>query len=236
MLLPYSIFDAPAYQAMSRSAQALLLEFARQFNGANNGKLIATYPYLCGRGWRSKSEIQKAMRELEAAGFIYRTAQGGLHRPSWFAVTWQTILKCAGFDAGAFESFERAAYRTTNPTPATKRKPPMRQTETVGTRPDHRANVARLRGQNQPALRAGGIGIAPTIGPINAVFGNSPSPTDRRYLNICHSMSEAMGSTDQLERVDANAHAQQRRMQPFEDGTYRRLTAKPVGLFTNLIH
>ena len=109
--LPWSVVDSPAYMNLSLSAKCLLIEIARQYKADNNGRLIATYSYLRKRGWVSADTITRAKRELINAGFIYETVMG--HRPnkaSRYALTFFTIDKLPGYDAGAYEGFQRSAY------------------------------------------------------------------------------------------------------------------------------
>lgn len=111
--IPWSVLDAPAYARLSHPAKALLMEVARQFVRDNNGRLLCSMAYLGPRGWRSNDVITRAARELVAAGFIYQTVQG--HRPnkaSWYAITWQSLDRHPGYDAGAIEGFQRSAYRS----------------------------------------------------------------------------------------------------------------------------
>lgn len=114
--LPWAVLDSPAYQKLSHTARSLLLEFARQYVRDNNGRLLASRAHLAKRGWNSAAVIHRAKNELIEAGFIHETVKG--HRPnkaSWFAVTWYSIDRLPGYDPGAIESFERAAYRKNVP-------------------------------------------------------------------------------------------------------------------------
>jgi hypothetical protein len=109
--LPWTVLDCPAYVRLSHPAKSLLMEFARQFVKNNNGRLLATSSYLRKRGWNSPEVITRAKRELLKAGFIFETVMG--HRPnkaSWYAVTWRSLDKLNGYDAGASEMFHRGAY------------------------------------------------------------------------------------------------------------------------------
>lgn len=86
----------------------------------------ARNPYLATRGWTSNDVITRAKRKLLAAGFIHETAMG--HRPNkaaWYAVTWRTLDKIPGYDFGAAETFQRGAYRHSDPVaPAPARPSP----------------------------------------------------------------------------------------------------------------
>lgn len=109
--MPFSVLDSPAYARLGHPARALLLEFARQYVGSNNGRLLASAAYLAKRGWKSSDVIDRAKRALIEAGLIYQTVQG--HRPnkaSWYALTWRTLDRHPGYDAGAFESFRRSPF------------------------------------------------------------------------------------------------------------------------------
>lgn len=110
--LPWSVLDCPAFLRLSHPARSLLLELARQFVFDNNGRLLASAAHLAKRGWKSCDVITRAKRELIEVGFIHEMVKG--HRPnkaSWYALTWQTLDRLSGYDAGAAESFQRGAYQ-----------------------------------------------------------------------------------------------------------------------------
>ncbi|MFT4255638.1 MAG: hypothetical protein QM599_01530 [Pseudoxanthomonas sp.] len=100
-LVPLAVLDSPAYKALNWAARALLLELAAQYHGHNNGDLCASYAVMKARGWQ-RSTLQRAVEELEAAGFIVKTRQGGRHVCNLYALTWQAIDPCSGkqLDAG----------------------------------------------------------------------------------------------------------------------------------------
>jgi hypothetical protein len=111
--LPWSVIDSLAFKTLSYPAVALLIELARQYVRDNNGRLLASSAYLAKRGWRSRDVITRAKSELIDAQLIYQTVQG--HRPnkaSWYAVTWYTLDRLPGYDAGAVEGFKRGMYHT----------------------------------------------------------------------------------------------------------------------------
>ncbi|OCS50796.1 hypothetical protein [Ralstonia pickettii] len=114
--IPWAVLDSSAYQGLSHPAKALLVEIARQFHGNDNGRMIVTLAYLKPRGWSSYDTIQRAKQELLAAELIHETCKG--HRPnraSWYAVTWLSLDKLDGYDAGAAAGFVRSAYLKTQP-------------------------------------------------------------------------------------------------------------------------
>lgn len=94
---PHACADSPHFLALSASAKALLFHFLGQYRGFNNGDLSCNWRKLRACGWRSRTTIEKARRELEEKGWIVRTFQGSLHnRCNLYAITWQPIDECKG--------------------------------------------------------------------------------------------------------------------------------------------
>ncbi len=144
------------------------MEIARQCKLDNNGRLLASRAYLAKRGWKSADTITRAVRELIDANLIHQTVQG--HRPnkaSWFALTWRTLDRLPGYDAGAAECFQRGSYAKQAPFKNTKLRPPAGQ-ETPKTRPP--AGPERVPPR-------------PPNGPIKAIVTTSPSPPDGHHLD-----------------------------------------------------
>jgi len=183
--LPWAVLDSPAWQRLGHPARSLLLELARQLGPDNNGRLLASGAYLSRRGWKSNDVINRALRELVEAGFLYQTVQG--HRPnkaSWFAATWQRLTgDKAGFDPGAAESFRRGAFQDGAPLPPPK--------------PSREELYARWR-KNEAPTPSGGVGSAPIApsggvealpaapsgGAMQATFDASPTPSHGDHLDI----------------------------------------------------
>lgn len=187
--LPWSVMDCPAYEALSYPAKALLLELARQFVRDNNGKLLASRAHLKGRGWKSADVIDRAKRELLEAGFIHETVKG--HRPnkaSWYAITWQSLDRHAGYDPGAAESFERGAYRKTAPVKNASLSP------AGGT---ERPRIGPSGGTGKPLSVPGG-------GPIEAIFQGSPVPSGGHHLDMPSTAVVEPASSSALTAVVAN--------------------------------
>ncbi len=110
--LPWVVLDSAAYLNLSFPAKALLVELDRQYVRDNNGRLLASRAYLGRRGWKSPETISRALSELLASRLIFQTVQGGFpNRASWYAVSYRTLDRIQGFDAGAASSFVRGAYR-----------------------------------------------------------------------------------------------------------------------------
>jgi hypothetical protein len=117
LALPHTVMDSPAFLALSTPALRLLLDIARQLNGNNNGRLVATMKYMMARGWRSNDTITRARRELEAAGLIAETRKGMRpNRAAWFAVTWQPLDWTPEMDIKP-GAFQRSAYAKNAPLP-----------------------------------------------------------------------------------------------------------------------
>lgn len=174
MAVPWTVMDTPAYFALGYPARALLFEVARQFVRDNNGRLLASAGYLAPRGWNSRDVINRAKTELLAAGFLYETVKG--HRPnkaSWYAVTWRTLDRHAGYDEGAVECFVRSAYKN-----ASLRPPGGQGTASIGP-PGGQAN--------QLARPAGGP-IKPVLTPIPGPSGGHhlemPSAVSKRAVSV----------------------------------------------------
>ncbi len=110
--LPHVVLDCPAWASLSWPGRGLLIELARQLRPGMNGRLLATTKVLEPRGFNSHETVGRALAELENAGFIYRTCQGGRPaRASLYAVTWYALDAPAElFDHDARRLFRRGAY------------------------------------------------------------------------------------------------------------------------------
>ena len=75
----HSVFESPAFTALSPHACKLLLELAGQYRGKNNGNLTVAWSVVSKRGWRSRSTLWRCKAELIKAGFVYVTRKG--HMP-----------------------------------------------------------------------------------------------------------------------------------------------------------
>lgn len=160
--LPWSVLDCPAWAALSHPARSLLLELARQHVRDNNGRLLASRAYLAKRGWKSADVIDRAKRELLAAGFIFETVKGQRpSRASWYAVTWFALDRLPDYDPGAAEAFERGAYRK----------------NAVLCPSDGTGGVPR-----GPSHGTGGMVTGPSGGPVSGVFRPSPVPSHGHHL------------------------------------------------------
>lgn len=95
--IPLAVLQTRKYASLNGWAVKLLVDFAAQYNGPgrNNGDLSAPFESVMRfKGWRSKGTLNKALRDLEAVGFIVKTRQGGRNHCSLYALTWQPIDDC----------------------------------------------------------------------------------------------------------------------------------------------
>ncbi|MBO1518241.1 hypothetical protein [Oceanisphaera pacifica] len=94
--IPRRVLDGPDFMALNGGSIKLLLEFARQVNGHNNGDLTAAWSILNKRGFASKDTIERSIKELIQRGLIVKTRQGqggvdGKRQPTLYALTWLAI-------------------------------------------------------------------------------------------------------------------------------------------------
>ena len=112
----HSVFESPAFTALSPHACKLLLELAGQYRGKNNGNLTVAWSVVSKRGWRSRSTLWRCKAELIKAGFVYVTRKG--HMPSTcelLALTWFPLDLSPKFDPEALACFKAKAYRASTP-------------------------------------------------------------------------------------------------------------------------
>lgn len=95
-MLIHDYFQSPQYAALSARAVKLLVDLYCQYRGTNNGDLCATWSVMSTAGWTSKSQLSKALAELDQRGWIFQTRQGSINKPSLYAVTWCGIDPCDG--------------------------------------------------------------------------------------------------------------------------------------------
>jgi hypothetical protein len=90
--IPHRVIDSPAFADLTPSAVQVLLLLVRQLTKENNGHLQATRTWLGERGVGSNHTIQRAISELIAHGFIYRTKSGAFGKgAARYAVTWLSL-------------------------------------------------------------------------------------------------------------------------------------------------
>ena len=90
------ILNSPEYARLSPKAVKMLLDILAQYTGFNNGDLCAPWSLMRPRGWQSKGTMHAAIEELEIAGWLERTRQGGKHMCNLYALSDFSIDKCKG--------------------------------------------------------------------------------------------------------------------------------------------
>lgn len=95
--VPAVVLNHPDYISLSPKAVKLFNDIGAQYNGRNNGDLCVSITLMMKRGWRSRDQLSKAIKELVARNWIIQTRQGGLNMgPNLYAITWQPIDECGG--------------------------------------------------------------------------------------------------------------------------------------------
>ena len=96
VVMPHAILESEEWAALSAFEVKLLLDVYAQYRGANNGDLSAAWTLMKRRGWNSKDTLGRALSGLLESGFLLKTRQGGRHKATLLAVTWQSVDACAG--------------------------------------------------------------------------------------------------------------------------------------------
>lgn len=94
--LPTALLRSPAVATLSAHASKLLWNLLAQYSGFNNGDLSIVWSLMVKHGWRSKSTLYKACKELIDRGLIEKSRQGGSHMPTLYALTFFNIDECKG--------------------------------------------------------------------------------------------------------------------------------------------
>ena len=133
-----SVFESPAFVALSPHAVKLLMELVAQYKGDNNGNLTLAWSIVSKRGWKSRTTLWRCKSELIDAGFAYVTRKG--HMPSTcelLALTWFPLDVSPKFDEGALHGFVAKAYARAVPQPMPTIKPKTDWTLPNGGRASH---------------------------------------------------------------------------------------------------
>ena len=133
-----SVFESPAFPALSPHACKLLFELVGQYRGDNNGNLTVAWSVVSKRGWRSRTTLWRCKAELIKAGFIYVTRKG--HMPSTcelLALTWFSLDISPKFDPEALACFKSKPYRVNTPLVMPTMRPRSDWTQPNGGRANH---------------------------------------------------------------------------------------------------
>ena len=94
--LIHAYFETLEYAALSPRAVKALIDIYCQYRGSNNGDLTGAFSVMRKRGWSSKDQLSKALKELLDGGWLMVTRQGGRHSATLYAVTFMPIDACGG--------------------------------------------------------------------------------------------------------------------------------------------
>ncbi|MBZ0106718.1 MAG: hypothetical protein K8H84_13970 [Sulfuricella denitrificans] len=97
--LVHAYFQSAEYAELSTRAVKLLIDLYSQFRGDNNGDLCATFSVMKKCGWNSNDQLQKALVELLATGWIIMSRRGGRKQPHLYALTTMGIDKSPKLDS-----------------------------------------------------------------------------------------------------------------------------------------
>lgn len=196
--IEHRVIDSPAYADLTFSARSLLTLITRQLTKDNNGHLQATFAYLKRFGFSSEHTVSRAIRELIAHGFIYRTKSGGFHRgPAKFAVTWLSITRREGIFMGGFKS---CAWRDWQPVEKKSRPPKLQPNICKNGRliPPTDAESAPM-----PPPKSADIELMPCRGVVSQVYEEKTTPRQRRQyrLAVRPTLTIGRGHTRELRRT-----------------------------------
>lgn len=87
--LDFALLSSDAYRSLSTGARALLVEFGRLYNGANNGELFMSQRTAAEMvGVANHVTAARYLRELQHRGFIRPKIKGSFDNKTRLATTW----------------------------------------------------------------------------------------------------------------------------------------------------
>jgi len=102
MGIPFSVMKHRDYISLGANAIRLLNEASMQYNGRNNGKICFIWSQMKERGWKSKTTLTSAKKELIGKNILVVSKYGGFisgkGEPQFYALTWQKIDDISDFD------------------------------------------------------------------------------------------------------------------------------------------
>lgn len=75
--IPEAVMDSPGFKSLSPTYRAFYVDLRRQYNGYNNGQIVATEAFLRPLGW-ARSTIGEGVEQLIKHGLIERVRKGGI--------------------------------------------------------------------------------------------------------------------------------------------------------------
>jgi hypothetical protein len=118
LALPHVVIKSPAYRSINHTARSLLIDIALQYDGYNNGKLVACEKYLRPMGWTSNDTITRALRQLVETELLIETRKGRRpNKAAWFALGWCQLDIGDGLDINP-SKFRTGGYQTASLAPS----------------------------------------------------------------------------------------------------------------------
>ncbi len=124
--VPKQILESPQYASLSAWSVKLLIDIYAQYNGKNNGDLAAAWSMMNPKGWKSKGTLSRSVNQLLKTGFLIQTRQGGKHKASLYAVSFQAIDECGGKLEIASTAVAPATWKLESVPRMSTNVPPMR--------------------------------------------------------------------------------------------------------------
>ncbi len=144
--IPKSVLYGPAYTALNKVERALFLEFALQYTGRNNGRLLCSIKQLKKRGFNSSDTLHRAKKVLLEAGLIYETVIGCRpNKASWYALTYRPLDPSDYYDPGVIEDFRKYGadrYKRVSATNVADTRTSLNRKQNVS--PPHEQEEARI--------------------------------------------------------------------------------------------
>jgi hypothetical protein len=90
--MPHKLLQDEVVMNLSPNAHKTLNYLASQYKGKNNGDLDICETNARERGLKmSAASLRRGANELEEAGVIVKTRQGGRNRNSLYAISWKEV-------------------------------------------------------------------------------------------------------------------------------------------------
>ncbi len=101
-----------AYRALSCYGRALLLEFRKKYDGANNGQIIMSIRQAATLLNCHRDTAVKALQELEDKGWIRATQKGSFKCKIKLATTWRITNQPVGLGVDTPATKEYATWKS----------------------------------------------------------------------------------------------------------------------------
>lgn len=183
--LLHRVIKSIEYRNLNHAARSLLFDIATQYDGNNNGKLVACSKYLKPLGWTSHDTVSRSLKELEKGGFLIRTRQGmrpPMAQPTWYALGWLELDVTDGLE------ISQRAYRKSIFTPINALVPIKK------IRPTIREGASQITPVN--GLRE--ISNDPINGMVNAIIKQESNPIGGEFIYLPSTVETCAGDSSKV--------------------------------------